>query len=71
MAGIAIITRKLRRAIVCLSRPGGTGFRPQPDVILSKKPADWNSFFTVIESGAVPADFLDHEERDPFLDWIE
>jgi antitoxin VapB len=43
------------------------------DVILSRKPADWEGFFAAIRSGAVPADFLgaaerDHglQDRDPF-----
>lgn len=48
------------------------------DVILSRKPADWDSFFSVIDGGAVPADFLapderqqPPQERDPFEGWDE
>lgn len=33
------------------------------DVILSRKPADWDDFLAAIENGAVPADFLDAHER--------
>jgi len=48
------------------------------DVILSRKPADWDGFFKVIDSAAVPAGFLDRnerqqvpEQRDPFEGWTE
>jgi antitoxin VapB len=48
------------------------------DVILSRKPADWDSFFKVIDSVVAPADFLDRrerhqpvQERDPFEGWTE
>ncbi|MFA6231281.1 MAG: AbrB/MazE/SpoVT family DNA-binding domain-containing protein [Rhodanobacter sp.] len=43
------------------------------DVILSRKPASWDDFFTALKSAEVPADFLGaaerhHEgrDRDPF-----
>lgn len=43
------------------------------DVILSRKPADWDSFFAALKGVDVPADFLDNnerkqgeQERDPF-----
>ena len=45
------------------------------DVILSRKPADWDGFFAVLKGAAVPDDFLDPNERgqatanrDPFGD---
>ena len=48
------------------------------DVILSRKPADWDSFFSLVDKAAAPADFLDHgerqqpaQERDPFEGWTE
>lgn len=48
------------------------------DVILSRKPADWDSFFRAVDSAAAPADFLDraerhqpNQERDPFEGWTE
>ncbi len=48
------------------------------DVILSRKPADWDSFFCLIDSAATPPDFLGREdrqqapqERDPFEGWTE
>jgi antitoxin VapB len=48
------------------------------DVILSKRPPDWNGFFAAVEQARVPPDFLDREERaqvstrhDPFEDWRE
>lgn len=48
------------------------------DVILSRKPTDWDSYFAAIEGVAVPADFLDEQERnqgthqrDPFAGWSE
>lgn len=48
------------------------------DVILSRKPATWDDFFSVLKSAEVPADFLDGKERqqvtqdrDPFKDWAE
>lgn len=34
------------------------------DVILSRKPTTWDGFFAALEGVAVPADFLDHKERD-------
>jgi antitoxin VapB len=34
------------------------------DVILSRKPNDWDDFLAQIGKGAVPTDFLDAEERD-------
>jgi antitoxin VapB len=33
------------------------------DVILSRKPADWESFFEALRNTEVPADFLDAQER--------
>jgi antitoxin VapB len=48
------------------------------DVILSRKPADWESFFAALKEAEIPADFLDTEERrqgsqerDPFEGWEE
>lgn len=48
------------------------------DVILSRKPADWDGFFTALNSTEVPADFLSEQERlqdkpdrDPFAAWSE
>ena len=34
------------------------------DVILSRKPATWDGFFTVLEAAHVPPDFLSSAERD-------
>lgn len=43
------------------------------DVILSRKPATWDGFFTALKGADVPADFLGErersqaaEDRDPF-----
>lgn len=33
------------------------------DVILSRKPADWESFFEALRTTEMPADFLDAQER--------
>jgi antitoxin VapB len=48
------------------------------DVILSRKPATWDDFFSVLKGADVPADFLDEKERnqaiqdrDPFESWRE
>jgi antitoxin VapB len=48
------------------------------DVILSRKPADWDDFFAALKGIEVPADFLDEKERnqgtqdrDPFEGWNE
>lgn len=48
------------------------------DVILSRKPANWDAFFAALKDADVPDDFLDREERDqdnqnrdPFDDWQE
>jgi len=48
------------------------------DVILSRKPGNWDSLFALIKNTEVPADFLAPEtrdqgiaERDPFADWAE
>ena len=46
------------------------------DVILSRKPSDWNDFFAALHAAEVPADFLTErdkgaQERDPFEDWRE
>ena len=34
------------------------------DVILSRRPADWNGFLAALKGDAVPADFLDARDRD-------
>lgn len=48
------------------------------DIILSRKPADWDSFLSAIQGTEVPDDFLGKEERDqgpqdrdPFTGWSE
>lgn len=48
------------------------------DVILSRKPATWDDFFSALKGADVPADFLDEKERnhgtqdrDPFEGWSE
>ncbi len=48
------------------------------DVILSRKPDNWNGFFAALDGLAVPADFLGAEDRapveddhDPFEGWVE
>ena len=48
------------------------------DVILSRKPANWDDFFAALKNAGVPADFLDEKERhqgtqdrDPFEGWSE
>ena len=48
------------------------------DVILSRKPSNWDGFLAVLKPGAVPSDFLDatdreqtEQSRDPFADWCE
>jgi antitoxin VapB len=48
------------------------------DVILSRKPADWDGFFAALNSTEVPSDFLSEQERlqdksdrDPFAAWSE
>jgi len=49
------------------------------DVILSRKPADWDSFFRLVDGAPAPAVFLDRDERgqttgherDPFAGWTE
>lgn len=33
------------------------------DVILSRRPSNWDSFFEVLNSADVPNDFLDQKER--------
>ncbi|MEI7709970.1 MAG: AbrB/MazE/SpoVT family DNA-binding domain-containing protein [Rhodospirillales bacterium] len=33
------------------------------DVILSRKPPDWDGFLAMLAEGAAPADFLDKAER--------
>lgn len=33
------------------------------DVILSRKPGDWNDFFAALNGTEIPADFLSKEER--------
>lgn len=52
------------------------------DVILSRKPATWDDFFSALKETNAPADFLDENERnqgiqqetqdrDPFDGWSE
>lgn len=48
------------------------------DVILSRKPANWDDFFVALKDTNVPDDFLNQEERnqkvhdrDPFEGWTE
>jgi antitoxin VapB len=48
------------------------------DVILSRRPNDWESFLRIIKDADVPADFLIEQERQqdavsrtPFQDWQE
>jgi antitoxin VapB len=48
------------------------------DVILSRRPEDWNDFLSAVNGGDIPADFLDEAERkqspqdrDPFAGWHE
>jgi len=48
------------------------------DVILSRKPSDWDGFFSVIKNLNVPDDFLTNrqqphptDQRDPFNGWLE
>jgi len=48
------------------------------DVILSRKPVDWDGFFAALRGADVPLDFLDKNERsqpeqdrDPFSGWGE
>jgi antitoxin VapB len=48
------------------------------DVILSRRPTNWDGFFAALRGADVPADFLDENERnqgaqarDPFEGWGE
>ncbi|GJJ01799.1 antitoxin [Duganella rhizosphaerae] len=48
------------------------------DVILSRRPSNWDGFFAALKGADVPADFLSEEERhqdspqrDPFEGWRE
>ena len=48
------------------------------DVILSRKPPDWDDFFSALKDADAPDDFLDEKERnqglqdrDPFEGWRE
>ncbi|MBT9586962.1 AbrB/MazE/SpoVT family DNA-binding domain-containing protein [bacterium] len=48
------------------------------DVMLSRRPADWDDFFSALKDTDVPDDFLDEKERnqamhplDPFEGWSE
>ena len=48
------------------------------DVILSRKPATWDGFFTTLQAAHVPSDFLSNaeraqgtHERDPLQGWLE
>jgi antitoxin VapB len=58
---------------VFIRRDDATG-----DVILSRKPANWDDVLALINTGAVPTGFLSPEERDqgeqdrdPLADWSE
>jgi len=58
---------------VYVRRDPGTG-----DVVLSRKPSNWDEFFAALQTSEVPADFLTRQtreqgaqERDPFADWVE
>jgi antitoxin VapB len=46
------------------------------DIVLSRKPANWDSFLQVLKNAHVPTDFLNQKERnqgiqdrDPFKEW--
>jgi antitoxin VapB len=46
------------------------------DVVLSRRPPNWDDFFAALAEAEVPADFLDERERhqqpqdrDPFAEW--
>lgn len=48
------------------------------DVILSRKPSSWDSFFALAKDVEIPADFLNDQDRsqvpgnrDPFAGWEE
>ena len=48
------------------------------DVILSRRPSNWDGFFAALKNAQVPDDFLGESERkqetqnrDPFEEWIE
>ncbi|MES1196403.1 MAG: AbrB/MazE/SpoVT family DNA-binding domain-containing protein [Steroidobacter sp.] len=48
------------------------------DVVLSRKPTDWNSFFEALQTSKVPSTYLGKGDRkqgkhvrDPFEDWQE
>jgi len=48
------------------------------DVILSRKPENWDGFFIALKAADVPADFLSEkdrnqgtQDRDPFEGWNE
>ncbi len=48
------------------------------DVILSRKPTDWEGFFAVRTAAGIPSDFLDRgdrcqdeQDRDPLEGWTE
>jgi antitoxin VapB len=48
------------------------------DVILSRRPNDWEGFFHALQKGDIPVDFLDpnernqvEEDRDPFQELHE
>ena len=48
------------------------------DVILSRKPATWDDFFSALKGAEVPPNFLDQKDRnqgtqgrDPFTGWRE
>ena len=37
------------------------------DIILSRKPADWDDFFSALKGANVPVDFLNEKERNQGL----
>lgn len=52
--------------------------RETGDVILSRKPATWDGFFSALKGADIPDDFLNEkergqaaQERDPFEGWRE
>lgn len=58
---------------VYIRRDDSTG-----DVILSKRPSNWDDFFIALKNANIPADFLSENERnqnvlnrDPFEGWEE
>jgi antitoxin VapB len=48
------------------------------DVILSRKPENWDDFFVALKAADIPEDFLSEkdrnqgiQDRDPFEEWAE